>query len=155
MKMTKSELRQMIRECLREELSATKPTENSLIASLDSAVKHKFNVLVHTHASRGRGVFAQLHAWADTQNIHLVRINCPSIDENDLNRIAEKAIPRTVLVLDEYDRARPATRAKLLSVVLEKSCGQMFSIALIGSSEANLPINAAESRQFDIECYLD
>jgi hypothetical protein len=150
MKMTKSELRQMIRECLKEELGATKPAENTLMDNLDSAFKYKNNVLLHVQS--GRGTIAQCSAWANAHNIHLAYINCPSAVENDLNRIAEEAIPRTVLVLDEYDRARPATRAKLLSAVLEKSCGQMFSIALANGGST---INPAESRQFDIECYLD
>ena len=130
MKMAKSELRQIIRECLREELGTTDHTENNLMASLDSAAKHKSNVLLHTLPRRS--TVAKLCAWAASQRVHLAFINCASADAvAELNRIAEEAIPRTVLVLYQYDMARPATRARLLTAVSEKSCGQMFSIAVI------------------------
>jgi hypothetical protein len=153
--MTKSELRQMIRAVLKEELSTTtEHTGKTLAASLDSAIKYKSNVLLHTQA--GRGTFAQCSAWANTQNVHLAYINCASADAvAELNRIAEEAIPRTVLYLDQYNRARPMTRAKLFSAVLDKYCGQIFSIAINYTNAGSTPIDVAETSKFNIEYYLD
>ena len=168
MKITKSELKGMIREALGEELRLRESSieSNTITDALDKALRASEraakrgigstpNVLISTQP--GRGVITTCHSWAQNNNIDIRIVDCTKIDDipsfmSDTLRYGKGH----VLVLDNYDRATPKVRAGLLTVINENSCGQLFTVAIaVGRNDSNelqvgYPINSAERSQFEI-----
>lgn len=121
---------------------------------MDLALKARRDVLLHVDAERD--VFARCTAWANTQKVHLAYINCASADiEAELSKITEEAIPRTILYLDQYNCVKNLkASARLFSAIFEKSCGQIFSIAVVGINSGGIPISDSEASKFWINDYL-
>lgn len=162
---TKSELRQMIREVLKEELSRKKRLKEdarqtvdyeALYATLDEAMAGSQNVVITNKP--GMGTLAHIRKWCDESGLTCV---CLSVKDtyffdallgyddmlsSTYNRQLNN-INGSVLIIDEYDRAKPQDRSGLLSVVAERPHGQLFTIALVNNDN----LNAAEHSRFPLQ----
>lgn len=162
-KFTKSELRQMIREVLKEELSRKKHLKedarqtvdwDALYATLDDAMASGENVLIK--GQPGYGNLANIRKWCDENGLTYVCLNVKDTELLDAllgyddmlsstyNRQLNN-INGSVLIIDEFDRAKPQDRPGLLSVVSERQYGQLFTIAVVNNRDA---LNAAEREHF-------
>lgn len=161
-KFTKSDLRQLIREVLKEELVRLKEDARqtadyeALYATLDEAMANGKNVLIN--GQPGMGILAHIRKWCDESGLSCVCFNVKDTEAFDAllgyddmlsstyNRQLNN-IDGSVLIIDEYDRARPHDRPGLLSVVAERQYGQLFTIALVNNDN----LNAAEHSRFPIQ----
>lgn len=164
-KITKSELKQMIREVLKEELSRNKHLREdarqtvdyeALYAALDEAMASSQNIVITNKP--GMGTLAHIRKWCDESGLTYTYLSVK--DEEVTNALLGYDGMRSstynrqlnninggVLIIDEYDRARPHDRLGLLSVVAERQYGQLFTIALINNDN----LNAAEHSRFPIQ----
>lgn len=161
-KFTKSDLRQLIREVLKEELVRLKEDARqtadyeALYATLDEAMASGKNVLIN--GQPGMGILAHIRKWCDESGLPYVCLNVKDTEAFDAllgyddvlsstyNRQLNN-IDGSVLIIDEYDRAKPQDRPGLLSVVAERQYGQLFTIALVNNDN----LNAAEHARFPIQ----
>jgi hypothetical protein len=167
--MTKSELRQMIREVLKEELSlrensesTTNTTSNTeVIAALNEALSNaNFNVpsnVLIMSPDAGRGVVNTCKNWARSNNIQVIYIDCRKTYEQELELMLQKVKPGTVLFLDEYHRASSQVKDKLFDVIKENKYGQLFTIAyaLTVFADITTQLKPAEKNMFDIQVTLN
>jgi hypothetical protein len=154
-KITKSELKTMIREALREELMTSMPrlkesssgfSDTILTDTLNKALKTGANVAIDTQP--GKGTIAAIKHWAKYNGLKTYMIGANSEEIKYVDELGDTfgLDANTVLIIDEYDRIAPENRAYILSNVIEG--GQLFAIACYNSANRN-SISSAEMRQFE------
>ena len=152
--MTKSELREMIRSVLKEELSLRENVneESSLETTLDKAYRRQSNILIITQP--GLGTVASVRKWCNANSVHYVYVNARNKDVLDEIELASTDLEGGVLIIDEYNRATSRVRAELLRIVNEHSYNQDVTVGIC-NSDSDYPINEAERNRFTykINCY--
>lgn len=155
MKLAKSELKEMIREALREELSLrentnqsnliTKNIMNALDKSKVAANRGKAHNILVTASTAGRGIIATCHKWARENSVNIYVVDCRAMEnlEAELKNFKSKA----VIILDNYNRAHPKDRAQLLRLIVERTHGQLFTVAITAPNSA--PLTDAEVYRFN------
>lgn len=146
--MTKSELREMIRSVLKEELRLRENVneEASLETALDNAYRRQNNILITTQP--GMACLARIRKWCDANSLPYVCANARIEDVLGEIELASIDLEGGVLIIDEYNRANPKVRAELLSLINEHTYGQLFTIAVC--SAGGDKVNSAETRAFDV-----
>ena len=150
--MKKSELNQLIHEILKEELSRVNLKEGAeqapeLEATLSKAFNHGENVFVATPP--GMATIARICKWCDANGIPYVLMNARDTElMANLGSQAETLSDADggLLIVDEYGRANPRTRAMLLTIINEHTYGQVASVVV--TPGMGFPINDAELNKF-------
>ena len=150
-KITKSDLKQMIREALREELKLHENTEltakNELASILSDALAGSYhadteNVLVRI-TSAGQGVLSAIRAWASENGVRTYFI---SAQDTEFFRDPSRFLDKTrgaVLIFDEFNRVHPRDKIAATEILSMASAGQLFTIACV-----NGELPAAETKLF-------
>jgi hypothetical protein len=172
MKLTKSELKEMIREALREELSLREndntalqqDTTAAIEAALDRALsresrktkarangladhRNPCNVLISV--ASGNNVWSTCSNWARKNNLQVVRIDCTTARDLSEDDIAARVKPGSIMFLDSFNRAHASTKAKLLTIMNERLCDQLFAIASCSDAK-DYPLTPAELSRFTL-----
>jgi len=158
MKITKSELKSMIREALREELHLRESenystTTDKLTAALDKAVAtgvsgRPTRVLI-TSSKPGVGVIARCKAWEKAKGIKVAYITAKNFlyDSFELDRFMAST-GATAVLIDEFERVDSNTGSDILSAVAEYD-----SVVLVIAYCARS--NTSKSSDFDIVVNID
>jgi hypothetical protein len=126
--MTKSELRQMIREMLHEELKLVEARESANIKDvLTGALVKGGNILVK--ATPGTGIISSCRAWAKENNIKLYAVNVRhDVDKLDSSFAGTDA--NAVVLFDGLDRLKQEAFDKVLDSVQLAAKSAAFIIVI-------------------------
>jgi hypothetical protein len=149
MKITKSELKEMIREALREELNLKESSDGATQNALESTINKALSAArrgiardILVISSPGTATHAKIRECIKANGYEATMISARSDFENIGLDAAGK-----VLIVDEYNRATPRSKAKLFSIIFEQAMDQLFTIAVFNDNGGY--IDEAERSKFN------
>lgn len=167
-KITKSELKQMIREALREELRSTKhllseeavthpnaeadqrlqELRETLDTALATAIRGNLANVLITRNSDPRldyGVVTTCRNWASKQSgVKWFYASATDNELIELDKLSERIDENTILILDNLERGRPKTISAFIN------SDSLLTIA-ISRGQANKALSTAQARLFNFK----
>jgi hypothetical protein len=125
-KMTKNELRQMIREMLHEELKLVESKQPDIKTLLTNAKENGGNVLIKS--APGAGTINSLRIWAKENNLKLHSFSAKTLLDAE---VKPSSLAGGVVLLDGLDRANPKDFDKVFDLVqlIAKSAAFVIAVA--------------------------